>query len=893
MHNLRDVDVDIPRDALVVITGVSGSGKSSLAFDTLFAEGQRRYLESLSTYTRQFLNQLERPDADLIDGLPPTISIDQRAGSLSRRSTLATATEIYDYLRLLYARAGQAHCVGCGRPVTQQSPQAVVEQILALEERRRVMILAPLVRGRKGLHRDVFERISKEGFVRARVDGQIVDAADPPELDGRKLHDIEAVIDRIVVKDGIRTRLQESVDLALKHAEGACLVSHQEGDEWHDRLYSTRFACSDCGLSFPELEPRSFSFNSPYGACEACDGLGVARDAETRGHGEGAMGGTRNEGRKSLSPRLRVSASPCPDCGGSRLGPFSRGVTIAGVPIHELTAMTVADAADFVDRLADALDADSDELIFTPEGRLAARSALPDIVSRLRFLREVGLDYLTLDRPTRTLAGGEFQRARLAGCLGSGLMGVCYILDEPTIGLHPRDVGRLIETLEGLRDQGNSVLVVEHDGLVMRRSDHLIDLGPGAGSDGGRIVAAGTPDEVSRQADSITGRYLSGVAKIDRLSRRRLIDPQNTLTLTGARLHNLKDVTLRVPLQTLTCVTGVSGSGKSSLIAGTLTPAVRRALAVCHGSASRAKGQNRTHTADTAVAHVAAKDADARDASDLFDSLTGAEQIDRIVEIDQSPLGRTGRSNPATYSGVWNEVRKVFAKTREARLRGYTARRFSFNAKQGRCAECGGQGTKRIEMNFMPDMHVVCSRCKGARFNRQTLAIRFRGKNVADVLAMRIEEAAGFFENFAKLHAILSTFVDVGLGYLCLGQSSLTLSGGEAQRVKLAAELGRSTSGRTLFVLDEPSTGLHAADVEKLISLCQRLVDRQNSVLVIEHQLDVIAAADWLIDLGPEGGEAGGSIVAEGPPSEVASVEAGHTGRALKEYFSRAVSGPA
>ncbi len=888
MHNLRDINVDIPRDSLVVMTGVSGSGKSSLAFDTLFAEGQRRYLESLSTYTRQFLNQLGRPDADLIDGLPPTISVDQRAGSPSRRSTLATATEIYDYLRLLYARAGRAHCIGCGRPVMQQSPQAIVEQILALEERRKVMILAPLVRGRKGLYRDVFERISKEGFVRARADGQIVDVANPPEFDRGKLHDVEAVIDRIVVKDGIRTRLHESVELALKHGEGTCLVSYQEGDAWHDRFYSSRFACSDCGLSFPELEPRTFSFNSPYGACEACQGLGVTGGQSAVGSRQSAVD-SRQEAEGS-----REGPDVCAACGGSRLGPFARAVTLADVPIHELTAMTVADAAGFVDRLLDALETgrkkgtgpicaehpagrsgklDLSPFFTTPEGRLAAGSALPDIVSRLRFLRKVGLDYLTLDRPTRTLSGGEFQRARLAGCLGAGLFGVCYILDEPTIGLHPRDVGRLIETLEELRDQGNSVLVVEHDGQMMRRSDHLIDLGPGAGSDGGRIVAAGTPDEVAGHAGSITGRYLSGAAAIGRpspvgswFSRRRPIDREKTLTLTGARLHNLKDVTLRVPLEAFTCVTGVSGSGKSSLITETLTRAVRRALA---------------------------DEADVGPEPGPFDLLTGAGQLERIVEIDQSPLGRTGRSNPATYSGVWGEVRKVFAKTREARLRGYTARRFSFNAKQGRCAECSGQGTKRIEMNFMPDMHVICPRCKGARFNRQTLAIRFRGKNAADVLAMRIEEAAGFFENFSKLHTILTTFVDMGLGYLCLGQSSLTLSGGEAQRVKLATELSRSTSGRTLFVLDEPSTGLHAADVEKLIALCQRLVDRQNSVLVIEHQLDVIAAADWVIDLGPEGGEAGGNMVAEGPPSKVAQVEASHTARALKEYFAGAVSGPA
>ncbi|HUG91078.1 MAG TPA: hypothetical protein VML55_09605 [Planctomycetaceae bacterium] len=896
VHNLRNVSMDVPRNALVVFTGVSGSGKSSLAFDTLFAEGQRRYLESLSAYTRQFLDQLERADVDLIDGLPPTISIDQRAGSVQPRSTLATTTEIHDFLRLLYARAGRAHCPACGREVAGQSVAEIVRQVLALEDRRKVMILAPLVRGRKGRHRDVFEQIAKTGFVRARVDGTIVDAADPPGLAPGRRHTIEAVVDRVVVKDGIRPRLQESVELALKHGEGTCLVSFEDESGWHDRMYSEKFACPECGVSYPTPEPRMFSFNSPYGACPECDGLGVVA-ADESGQTRGARGPV-----PGAELKLAVS-STCPECGGARLNAFARSVTFAGLSLPSLTSMTVSDAAVIVRQSAGLTGkvpaGDSSAAEVSAEGRAVAARVLPEVAGRLEFLLKVGLDYLTLDRPTQTLSGGEFQRARLAGCLGSGLTGVCYILDEPTIGLHPRDTGRLIATLSELRDQGNTVIVVEHDLDTIRRADHVIDLGPGAGPEGGRIVAAGPPGAIERSADSITGRFLrrngagftdfnsgSALADFERppagsveickpdppgIQKALFEEEAPCLTLAGVRTHNLRDLTVAFPLGKLVCVTGVSGSGKSSLVTHSLVPAVRRVLA------------EPSALIDGRLEHPVPGVAE----------LSGADAIERLIEIDQSPLGRTGRSNPATYSGVWDDVRKLFARTREARLRGFTARRFSFNSPEGRCDACRGQGTRRIEMHYLPDMHVTCPACRGARFNRPTLSVRFRGKNVADVLAMRFDEAAGLFDQFARLRDRLEVFVDVGLGYLTLGQSSLALSGGEAQRVKLATELSRPGSARTLFVLDEPTTGLHPADVERLLGVLRRLVERGDTLVVIEHQLDLMAAADWLIDLGPEGGRNGGQIVACGRPDELAAAAgagagaaaaaaaAGHTAEAL------------
>lgn len=835
VHNLRGIDVDIPHDALVVLTGVSGSGKSSLAFDTLFAESQRRYLESLSTYTRQFLHQLQRPDADLIEGLPPAVSIDQRSGSTRMRQTLATTTEIYDYLRVLFARAGQAHCPDCRTPVSSQTPREIVRQIMGLEAGRKVLILAPLVRGRKGAHRQLFEQICKDGFVRARVDGEIVDAATPPELPKGKRHDIEVVVDRVIVKDGLQPRLVESVELALKLGDGGCLISHQQGDGWEDTPYSVRFNCPRCGVSFLELEPRTFSYSSPYGACPTCTGLGVVADSTDK---------------EDVSTIDVGSLPKCPDCGGARLNAFARHVEVGGWTIDRLTSVSVAEAHAVVAEWESSLGNGERASPVTEQQRRVAEQTLPEIRSRTEFLLRVGLDYLTLDRPTRTLSGGEFRRARLAGCLGSGLIGICYILDEPTIGLHPRDTGRLLEVLEELRDQGNTVLVVEHDVETMQRADLLVDLGPSAGIEGGCIVAVGTPEEVARDPDSVTARYLQ-VAPQHPRAEGLFIDTDQAIRVSGATRHNLKDLDVGIPLKVLACVTGVSGSGKSSLISHTLVPALKQVLS--------------GETLD----------------DKLLAGLDGWSDIERIVEVDQTPIGRSARSNPATYSGLWDQVRRVFAATREARIRGYKPRRFSFNAREGRCPQCRGQGVQRIEMKFLPDMYVTCPECRGKRFNRQTLAVRYNGKTVADILDMRIDEAVEFFRNLSRLHTVLATFSEVGLGYLSLGQSSLTLSGGEAQRVKLATELHRADESHTLFVLDEPTTGLHPADVQKLIGLLKRLRDRGNSVLVVEHQLDVVSSADWVIDLGPEGGAAGGSIVAEGPPQEIARVESSHTGRAL------------
>jgi excinuclease ABC subunit A len=934
VHNLQRIDVDIPRGKLVVVTGVSGSGKSSLAFDTLFAEGQRRYLETLSAQTRAYLDQMQRPEVDEIEGLPPVLSIEQRVGGVQPRSTLATTTGIHDSLRLLYARAGTAHCPNCGRQLSQQSTQAIVDGILALDAGCRAMLLAPLVRGKKGMHRELFEKICREGFVRARVDGTIVDASAPSELKKSKAHDIDVIVDRIVVKEGLRARLFESVEQALRHGKGTCIVSHEEGGQWRDRLFSCCFACPDCELSFPEIEPRTFSFNSPYGACPKCQGLGVI---------------SRDDG-----PLLEGEF--CPDCRGARLAPIGRAVTFAGFPIHELLALGVADAEQAIRHLLNAFGRAGDFAFRIPHSELpsgpalvVAERLLPEVHRRLQYLRKVGLDYLSLDRPTQSLSGGEFQRARLAGCLGAGLIGVCYILDEPTVGLHPRDTRRLLETLHELCDQGNSLVVVEHDLDVMREADHLIDLGPGAGREGGRVVAGGAPDQVMYAADSSTGRYLRMVT--DRASTsghgdkgtRRIVELPHSLIVEGANAHNLKDLTVPFPLGVLTCVTGVSGSGKSTLVMETLVPLVRGALASRLQPAggrrdnripSPSMGEGQGGGAEPADARpptpAVPHEGGGRRSAPQSPRMRGIERIDRLVEIDQSPLGRNARSNPATASGMWDAIRRIFARTREARLHGFRASRFSFNAAGGRCEECRGQGLRRLAMQFLPDMDIVCPACRGDRFNRQTLQVKFRGKSVADVLEMRIDEAAAFFENFADLAATLETFKDVGLGYLALGQSAATLSGGEAQRIRLASELSRHqlphrmpsqmnpkpavsstdppwppfTKGgnaegigtdpkseirnpksqihRTLYVLDEPTTGLHPADVERLLDLLQRLVDAGHSVVVIEHQLDVIARADWVIDLGPEGGAEGGEIVAAGTPEQIASVSTSHTGEALR-----------
>lgn len=843
-HNLKNIEIDIPRDRFVVITGVSGSGKSSLAFDTIFAEGQRRYLESLSAHTRQFLHQIERPDVDSITGLAPTICIDQRVSAARIRSTLATTTEIYDYMRLLYARAGQAHCPDCREPVSQQSVDSIVDRVMHLEAGRKVMLLAPLISGRKGAHREVFETICKAGFVRARVDNEIVDAATPLDLPRNKAHTIEAIVDRIVVKPGIETRLRESIELALKHGEGTCLVSELDGENWRDRLYSSKCACPKCGVSYPTLEPRTFSFNSPYGACPTCRGLGRAETEDANEH-------------EFLRRKI------CEDCGGARIGRFARAVTFDGRTLPDLVSDSVEQALAWFESTAQSPALDS---AIHDETLVAASSLLPEIINRLKFLQRVGVGYLQLNRPARSLSGGEFQRARLASCLGTSLMGVCYVLDEPTIGLHPRDTDRLIHVLKDLRERGNSVLVVEHDVEVMRAADWLIDLGPGAGTSGGSVVAAGLPSDVEKSATA-TSRFLRRLAPaIDRMPANGDEQSTATLTLVGCDAHNLQNITASIPLGKLVAITGVSGSGKTSLIEHTLVPAVKYAL-------------NQRDRAN--LVHL-------RSLGFSCDALLGSDQIERIVVVDQSPIGRSGRSNPATHSGVWDEVRRVLARTREARLRGFGAKRFSFLSTEGRCPSCQGQGVKRIEMNFLPDLTVTCPICRGARFNSQTLGVRFKDKNVAEILSLRIDEAVEFFENIPKLKSVLETLANVGLGYLELGQPSHTLSGGEAQRVKLATELAKSGVERTLYVLDEPTTGLHPADTERLIGLLKRLVEKGQSVVVVEHNIDVIQSSDGMIDLGPEGGQQGGQIVFEGPTQKLyGQPSGGHTATAIRQSRTR------
>ncbi len=921
-HNLKNLDVDIPRDCLVVITGPSGSGKSSLAFDTLYAEGQRQYVESLSVYARQFLDQMERPDVDLIDGLQPTISIEQRPGSHNPRSTVATVTEVYDYLRLLYARVGDAFCYQCAAPIAQQTPEEIQTSLAEMPEGTKAMILAPLVRSRKGEHREVFDSIRKAGFVRARVDGKTYELEDVPPLSPRKTHDIEAVVDRIIVREGIESRLAESIRLAIKHSEGLVLVSSLDAStrEWSDRLFSTFHACPTCKISFEALEPRSFSFNSPYGACPTCQGLGMRLEfdpelvlpdldlslaagaiAPWRGattavarkqkeqlegflaaakldwdaplarlkpkmlerflHGDGSEGDEKQTDMKKFlglltllekeyvtatraAKRERLEAFramvPCADCQGARLRKESLACQVGGRAINEVVALSVSDAGEFFK----GLEWDEHQLPI-------AEPITNEIARRLVFLEKVGVEYLTLDRPADTLSGGEMQRVRLATGIGSGLVGVCYLLDEPSIGLHPRDNQRLIDALRDLQQQGNTVVVVEHDEAMMRQADHLIDMGPAAGEHGGQIVAQGPPDEVCRQADSVTAQYLTRERTIALPSERRRTAKSRSLALEGAQTNNLKDVDVRFPLSALVCVTGVSGSGKSSLVGETLARAIARRL----GQLGPKPGPHR--------------------------SLRGVSQIDRLVQVDQSPIGRTPRSNPATYTGLFDEIRKVFTGTKQARQRGYKAGRFSFNVKGGRCDVCQGQGLQKIEMNFLADLYVTCPECRGARFNRQTLQVRYRGRSIADVLDMSVDDAAGLFENFSNIHRMLTSLSEVGLGYVSLGQPSTTLSGGEAQRIKLATELGRPSTGATFYILDEPTTGLHFDDIRQLLSVLSRLVDLGNTVLVIEHNLEVIKTADWIIDLGPEGGAAGGQIVATGTPEEIAATAGNHTGTFL------------
>ena len=936
-HNLRSVDVRIPRDKLVVVTGLSGSGKSSLAFDTIYAEGQRKYVESLSAYARQFLEQLAKPDVEHIEGLPPTVAIEQRGGSSNPRSTVATTTEISDYLRLLYARVGAPHCWICGRPITSQTVSQMVDAIMNMPEGMKFMVLAPIVRGQKGQHAELLRHVRREGFVRVRIDGEIVDLREMTEIKGakNKKHSIDVVVDRLILKETVRVRLSDSLETALNLASGLITISHepQEGDPpkklkaadadnpyatWTDQLFSATYACpKHPEANLPELAPRMFSFNSPYGACDACDGLGTILefDAElivpdkTVSLSQGAIDAWRHGGKRmnilynrmvrrfcrkygvapnvpwsSLSDEVRdmmlhgdpngkfegvipnltrrwqntdsefvkaklhsyLSEHACTACGGARLKPASLAVKIDGKNINDVTSMSIAEAKEFFESLT-----------LNEEKAQIAEMIVREIRHRLNFLVGVGLDYISLSRKSATLSGGEAQRIRLATQVGSGLVGVCYVLDEPTIGLHQRDNQRLIGTLEHLRDIGNTVIVVEHDEETIRCADQVIDMGPAAGRHGGRLVAQGTLDEICEIDESITGKYLSGKMQIEPPSRRRRLAKKRSVEIRGCRENNLKNLSVTFPLGGIICITGVSGSGKSTLVNLTMLPALKRSI---QGSKEK-PGQ--------------------------FDKILGTSKIDKVIQIDQSPIGRTPRSNPATYTGVFDAIRQLFTKTREAKIRGYKPGRFSFNVKGGRCEACQGQGTKRIEMHFLPDVYVTCQECKGARYNRETLEVRYKGKNIADVLAMRIEEALGFFDAFPKIKQLLKALNDVGLSYVELGQSSTTLSGGEAQRVKLASELGKTATGHTLYVLDEPTTGLHFADIHNLLNVLNRLADMGNTIIVIEHNLDVVKCADWIIDLGPEGGDAGGEIIAQGTPEQVAACKKSYTGQFLAAHLPK------
>ncbi len=899
-HNLRNIDVEIPRQSFTVITGLSGSGKSSLAFDTIYAEGQRRYVETLSPYARQFLDQMERPEVDSIDGLSPAISIEQKTTSRSPRSTVGTITEIHDYLRVLYSAIGVAYCPNCNVPITQQSTQQILEHIVTLRQDERIMVLAPVVRGRKGEYRKDIEKLAKQGFLRARIDGILRSLDEEIVLDRRKNHTIEVVVDRLVVKEGIEKRLEASVETASKLSGGLVIVAVVNGEE---RLYSRKLACPECGESVPQLEPRSFSFNSPYGACETCHGLGslwtfdpgkVIADpskplldgALSAGAGSSLMlhhltdaarrlrinikkpyeelpekarrvlmeGGNGFPGVINILQQVyeeatsedykqwlleQMTPTVCPRCQGARLKASSLSVRVKDVSIAEFSRSPVARLLPLIDSWK----------LTAREQQIAGR-VREEIRNRLQFLSAVGLDYLSLDRGAATLSGGEAQRIRLATQIGSRLRGVLYVLDEPSIGLHPRDNERLLDTLARLRDLGNTVLVVEHDAETIERADYVIDLGPGAGRLGGELVAHGTPADIERNPRSLTGAYLSGRARIEVPDIRR---PGNgtSLVIHGAREHNLKNIEAEFPLGTLTVVTGVSGSGKSTLVNDILYRALAKEI---YGS---------------------------RAEPGAHDSIGGLELIDKVVEIDQSPIGRTPRSNPATYTGVFTPIRDLYAMLPESRERGYKAGRFSFNVKGGRCEACQGDGLKRIEMNFLPDVYVTCDVCRGRRYNQETLEVKYKGRSIYDLLESTVAEALPPLENIPMIKTKLATLVDVGLGYIRLGQSSTTLSGGEAQRIKLARELSKRQTGKTLYILDEPTTGLHFDDVRKLLDVLQRLVDLGNTVVVIEHQLDVIRSADWILDLGPEGGERGGHIVAAGPPESIMKVKRSHTGQAL------------
>jgi excinuclease ABC subunit A len=959
VHNLKNIDVDLPRNRLVVLTGVSGSGKSSLAFDTIYAEGQRRYLECLSNYARQFLDQLEPPDVDAIEGLPPTVAIDQKAGTPNPRSTLGTITEIYDYLRLLFARTGMPYCPSCGAPIHRQTPEQMVAQLMKLPEGRRVQLLAPLVRGRKGQHLDIFQAIRRAGLIRARVDGQIVEVTEtPPKLVKTRAHTIEAIVDRIAIRAGIRPRLAESVDLALKLSDGTVLTLIEASPGWDENLLSIHMSCPTCGTSLPEIEPRSFSFNSPHGACALCQGLGSHRTFQpelavpdrSRSWDQGAIvpwallgpfgkgenhhlddapvqeflarhrvGGTmpvahwpaetwqsfwfgapdgsfpglvvmldrvyqetRSEALRKALEAYREEVA-CPACGGSRLRPEARAVRLAGRSISDLTAMAISDFLRFFQsEVAPSGVRGQVGPARTPSLDSVASTLAGEIVQRLQYLVDVGLEYLALDRASDTLSGGELQRARLAAQLGSGLVGVCYILDEPTAGLHSRDTARLLASLRRLVELGNSVLVVEHDESLIRAADWVVDLGPGAGPDGGTVVAAASPAILVKVSSSVTARYLNRRSPGQRSGddRARLSQSPGWIEIRDAAVHNLQHVDARIPMAALTCVTGVSGSGKSTLVHEVLARAVRRAL---HRFSSLCDGALAVSVVSGELPG-SSEECDRRSGTHKPDCRTSNPnaRLDQLIEVDQSPIGRTPRSTPGTATGVFDDIRRVFAATREAKIRGYGAGRFSFNAKGGQCEACHGLGRRRIPMQFLPDLHVTCDECGGKRFNRQTLEIRYKENSIGDVLEMRVDESREFFSAIPRVLQGLNALHDVGLGYLTLGQSSTTLSGGEAQRVKLAAELGRPSSGHALYILDEPTTGLHFADIDRLLTILHRLVDLGHTVVVIEHHLDVVASSDWVIDLGPDGGEAGGRVVAMGPPSAIAATEASRTGQALR-----------
>jgi excinuclease ABC subunit A len=933
-HNLRDVSLDLPRDALIVFTGLSGSGKSSLAFDTIFAEGQRRYVESLSAYARQFLGQMDKPDVDFIEGLSPAVSIDQKSTSRNPRSTVGTITEVYDYLRLLFARIGKPHCPECGKPIARQTPGQIVDRLLELPEGTRFQVLSPVVRERKGEYAELFRQLQSQGYARVRVDGVVYALEEVPKLKKQEKHTIEVVVDRAVAKSSARRRLADSIETALRLSGGlviAELVDLPESDPGRERVYSEHLACIDDDLSFEELEPRSFSFNSPFGACPECTGLGTRMEVDPDlvvpdpdlSLEEGAIapwsGGhvtdyfqrlvealadelgidmdtpwaklpakakrsllhghpteihvryrnrygrqrsyyTTFEGVIAYVERRHGEAEtdtsrerfagymrevPCDACGGARLKPVSLAVTIGGRSIAEIAGLPIGEAAEFL-------------LGLRLDGRDAqiAERVLKEVNERLRFLIDVGLHYLSLDRAAGTLAGGEAQRIRLATQIGSGLVGVLYVLDEPSIGLHQRDNQRLIETLVRLRDLGNTLIVVEHDEETIRTADWVVDIGPGAGEHGGRIVVSGPVDDLMTSKESLTGAYLSGRLAIEAPMVRRPTDPKRTLRVEGASEHNLRNVSVSFPLGCLLAVTGVSGSGKSTLVNDVLYSSLAREL----NGARVVPGRHKR--------------------------VTGLDLVDKVVHVDQSPIGRTPRSNPATYTGVFDHIRKLFAETPEAKMRGYLQGRFSFNVKGGRCEACAGDGTLRIEMNFLPDVYVPCEECHGARYNRETLEVHYKGKSIAEVLDMPIEEALEFFAPVPAIARHLQTLVDVGLGYVRMGQSAPTLSGGEAQRVKLAAELQKRSTGRTVYVLDEPTTGLHFEDIRKLLGVLHSLVDKGNTVIVIEHNLDVIKSADWLIDMGPEGGSGGGQVVTEGTPEEVADVPESHTGRFLRPFLA-------